>query len=81
MKITIYTTSACAFCKMAKEFFDDNHVEYTEKDVSNDQDAAQEMIDRSGQMGVPVTIAAHDDKEEIIVGYDEERFAELISKK
>ncbi|MDO8511868.1 MAG: glutaredoxin family protein [bacterium] len=71
--VTIYTTSACIYCKMTKEFFTEHNIEYTEKNVATDQAAAQEMIDKSGQMGVPVTLISGDGKDEVIVGFDEER--------
>ena len=76
--VTIYTTSACVYCKMTKEFFAQKNVAYTEKDVATDQIAAQEMIDKSGQMGVPVTIISEEGKEEIIVGFDEERLTSVL---
>jgi len=63
---------------MTKEFFAQKNVAYTEKDVATDQIAAQEMIDKSGQMGVPVTIISEEGKEEIIVGFDEERLTSVL---
>jgi glutaredoxin len=63
---------------MTKEFFAQKNVAYTEKNVATDQIAAQEMIDKSGQMGVPVTIISEEDKEEIIVGFDEERLTSVL---
>ena len=77
--VTIYTTSACVYCKMTKEFLAEKNVAYTEKNVATDQAAAQEMIDKSGQMGVPVTIISDDGKEDIIVGFDEERLTSSLS--
>lgn len=73
--VTIYTTSACIYCKMTKEFFAEHNIVYTEKNVATDQAAAQEMIDKSGQMGVPVTIISGDGKDEVVVGFDEERLS------
>lgn len=65
---------------MTKEFFAEHNIEYTEKNVATDQAAAQEMIDKSGQMGVPVTIISGDGKDEVIVGFDEERLtASLVA--
>jgi len=69
--VVIYTTPTCSFCKMTKEFFKENKVDYTEYDVAADQQKAQEMIDKSGQMGVPVIVISEGDKEEIVVGFDE----------
>ncbi|HLC71142.1 MAG TPA: glutaredoxin family protein, partial [Candidatus Nanoarchaeia archaeon] len=66
MSITIYTTPTCHWCKDTKAFLKKNKLKYTEKDVSADQKAAQEMIKKSGQMGVPVL----DINGKIIVGFD-----------
>lgn len=76
--ITIYTTPTCGYCKMTKEFFKQHSIEYTEKDVARDQAAAEEMIEKSGQMGVPVTIIAQDGKEELIVGFDRSRLTSVL---
>ncbi|MGC8812153.1 MAG: glutaredoxin family protein [Candidatus Aenigmatarchaeota archaeon] len=65
-KVKIYTTPTCPYCEMAKTFFRENNVEFEEIDVSSDREAAMEMIEKSGQMGVPVIEI--DDK--IIVGFD-----------
>ncbi len=64
--VTIYTTPTCVYCKMAKEFFKKNNVEYQELDVANDDAAREAMIQKSHQMGVPVI----DVGGEIIVGFD-----------
>ncbi len=52
--VTIYSTTWCAFCHAAKEYFKSRGVEFTEIDVTNDQTNLQKMVDISGQMGVPV---------------------------
>ena len=72
--ITIYSTPTCAYCKMAKEFFKENNAEYTEHDVTTDTKAREEMIQKSGQMGVPVIII----DDEVRVGFDKEKRAGLI---
>ncbi|MCD5381509.1 MAG: glutaredoxin family protein [Candidatus Pacebacteria bacterium] len=72
--VTIYSTPVCHFCQAAKEFFKENNVEYTENDVAADADKRQEMIDLTGQMGVPV-IKIGDD---IIIGFDEPKIKELL---
>lgn len=73
-KVTIYSTPVCHFCHAAKEFFDANEVEYVEHDVAADADKRQEMIDLTGQMGVPV-IKVEDD---VVIGFDEEKLKELL---
>ena len=64
--IIIYSTPACVYCRMAKEFFKENGVAYEERDVAADAAARKEMFDKSHQMGVPVI----DVDGEIIVGFD-----------
>jgi len=64
--VTIFTTSHCPYCKMTKDFLKENNIKFKEIDVSSDQKAAQEMIKKSGQLGVPVI----DIDGTIIVGFN-----------
>lgn len=73
-KITIYTTPSCVFCRMAKSFFREHNVAYEEKDVTTNHQFVEEMVDKSGQMGVPVI----DIDGEIVIGFDKQRIAQLI---
>lgn len=75
--VTIFSTPTCVYCKMAKEFFQKNSIEYTEKNVADDLEAQQDMIARSGQMGVPVI----DIDGELIIGFDKAKIAELLDIK
>jgi glutaredoxin 3 len=75
--VTIYSTPTCHFCHMAKDYLTKNEIAFTEKDVAADLEARQEMMDKSGQMGVPVIVVG----EEMIVGFDEPRLAELLDIK
>lgn len=75
--VTIYTTPTCTYCKMTKAFFQEHDVKYAEKDVSVDMPAQKEMIDKSGQFGVPVI----DIDGAIIVGFDKEKLAETLNIK
>lgn len=77
MKITIYTTPTCVFCKMTKSFFKDNNVAYEEKDVAVDAKARDEMIEKSGQLGVPVINIDG----QIVVGFDKDKLSQLIGIK
>ena len=54
MSINIYTTPSCGFCRVAKQYLSGKNVSYTEYDVSRDVHKAEEMVRKSGQMGVPV---------------------------
>jgi len=65
-KIIVYSTPTCPYCYMAKDYLKKNNFEYEDVDVSRDEARAQEMIDKSGQMGVPVI----DIDGKIIVGFD-----------
>jgi glutaredoxin 3 len=75
--VTIYTTPTCAYCKMAKEFFKNNNVQYEEKDVVADAAARDSMIAKSGQMAVQVIEV--DGK--IIVGFDQPKLKEALGVK
>jgi glutaredoxin 3 len=71
--ITIYSTPTCHFCHMAKDFLTEKGVEFTDYDVSIDLEKRTEMIDKSGQMGVPVILIG----DEMMVGFDKEKLAAL----
>ncbi len=80
--IKVYSTPTCAYCNMLKGYLTDHQIEFENIDVSSDQAAAQEMVEKSGQMGVPVSIITTDDnKEEIVVGFDRERISGLLNIK
>ena len=72
--IIIYSTPSCVYCKMAKQFFKDNNLAYTEHNVQDDMQAQQEMIAKSQQLGVPVI----DVDGEIFVGFDKKGLAEVL---
>jgi glutaredoxin-like YruB-family protein len=74
MNVKIYSTPTCPWCKKTKEFFKENNIEYEEVDVAGNHEAANEMIEKSGQMGVPVI----DVDGEIIVGYDIEKLKKAL---
>lgn len=71
MKVKVYSTPACPWCVKAKEWLKGNKVKFTEVDVAEDEKGREEMIEKSGQMGVPVIIVENEDKEEVIVGFDQ----------
>ncbi len=68
--ITIYSTTTCAFCKMLKSYLQGKGIEYNEKVADKDPKLAQELYDKSGQLGVPFTIIEKDGEEEMILGFD-----------
>ena len=73
--VTIYSTPVCHYCHAAKEFFSENNVAFEEINVAADPDKRQEMIEMTGQMGVPV-IRIGDD---VVVGFDEDKIKELLA--
>lgn len=72
--VTIYSTPTCHFCQMAKEFFKEKKVEYTDYDVSTDLEKRKEMIEKSGQMGVPVIYI----DDEMTVGFDKDKISSML---
>lgn len=81
MQIKIYSTPACPHCVTAKEYLKENNIDFEEVNVAIDQKAAEEMIQKTGQMGVPVIIVEEEGKEEIILGFDREKIDQIILKK
>lgn len=73
-KITVYSTPTCVYCKLAKEFFAENNLSFEDFDVSEDRDKLQEMVEKSGQMGVPVISI----DEKVIIGFDEAKIREIL---
>lgn len=76
-KVTIYSTPTCHYCNMAKEYFDENGVKYDSFDVASDLDKRREMMEKSGQLGVPVITIDGD----VVVGFDRSRLAHLLDIK
>ena len=73
--ITIYSTPSCHFCHMAKEFFKANNVAFTDYDVASDVEKRKEMVEKSGQMGVPVIVIGN----ELIVGFNKPLVSKLLN--
>jgi len=73
--VIIYSTPVCHFCHAAKDFFQENNVAFTNYDVATDAAKRQEMIDLTGQMGVPVIKIGND----VIIGFDEPKLRELLA--
>ena len=73
-KVTIYSTPTCHFCNMAKDYFNANGVTYEAFDVSVDSSKRAEMMEKSGQLGVPVILV--DDK--VVIGFNKPILAQLL---
>lgn len=72
--VTIYSTPTCHFCQMTKDFLKERGIGYTEYNVASDLERRQEMVQKSGQMGVPVITIG----DELIVGFDRERLVSSL---
>ena len=72
--VKIYSTPTCPYCIRAKQFLKDNNIVFEDIDVSSDPEKADEMIKKTGQMGVPVL----DIDGELIIGFDKERIKEVL---
>lgn len=77
LKVKVYSTQTCLWCYKLKDWLKENKIKFEDIDVSKDMKAAQEMIKKSGQMGVPVTEIG----EEIIVGFDAEKLKKILKIK
>jgi len=76
---TVYSTPTCGYCKLLKQWLDENHIAYEAVDVALDPARGQEMVEKTGQLGVPVSIITFDDgAEEIILGFDKFRIGALL---
>lgn len=76
--VTIYTTPTCHFCHMAKEFFAAHGIAFTDHNVAADLEKRKEMVEKTQQMGVPVISVAKEGKEEVVIGFDEDRLRTLL---
>lgn len=76
-KVKVYSTETCPYCVMVKEFLKEKKVEFEDIDVNSDREKAQEMVEKSGQMGVPVI----DIDGEMIVGFDKPKIEETLKEK
>ncbi len=76
MKIKLYTTPTCVFCPMVKKILDEKNVEYEEIDVSDNEKALRDLKNKTGQMGVPVTVIG----DEYVVGFDKKKLKNLLEK-
>ena len=74
-KVEIYSTPTCPYCNMAKDYLKEKGVDYTEYNVADDQAKAQEMVEKSGQMGVPVIVV----NGELMVGFQKEKMEALLA--
>ena len=76
-KVVVYSTPTCPYCKRVKHYLDQKGISYVEHNVAEDKKAAQEMMRKTKQMGVPVIVI---DDDEIVVGFDQTLLDKLLSE-
>ena len=74
-KVVIYSTPTCPFCKRAKAYLSQKGIPYTDINVATDREKSKEMIQKSGQMGVPVIVIDG----EVVVGFNQAQLDKLLS--
>ena len=74
-KVIIYSTPTCPYCKRAKDYLSQKGIPFVDRNVAQDKDAAKEMMQKSGQMGVPVIII----DSEVVVGFNQALVDKLLS--
>ncbi len=79
LKIQIYTTTTCPYCKLEKEYFDSKGIKYENIFVDQDAKAAEDMVKISNQMGVPFTVITKEDGSQVtILGFDKQKLANTL---
>ncbi len=76
-KVIVYSTPTCHFCHMAKDFFAEKGVAFEDFDVAQNLEKRKEMVEKSGQMGVPVIVI----KDQVVVGFNKPKIMELLDIK
>lgn len=77
MNVKIYSTPTCGYCNMAKDFFKENNIQFEEYNVASDVEKRNEMVEKTGQMGVPVI----DVDGELMIGFDKSTLSNLLNIK
>jgi glutaredoxin/uncharacterized protein (DUF302 family) len=81
-KIKVYSTTTCPYCKMEKAWLDENKISYENVMVDVDRAAGEEMVKKTGQMGVPVTEIQYEDSEpDYIIGFDKPQLSQILNVK
>ncbi|MFH1979106.1 MAG: glutaredoxin domain-containing protein [Patescibacteria group bacterium] len=81
-KVKIYSTPTCTYCVLAKNWFKENNIEFEEFDVSQNEAKRNELVEKTGQMAVPVIEVEKEGEEtELVVGFDKDKLSELLGIK
>jgi glutaredoxin-like YruB-family protein len=77
MQVKLYSTLSCPYCVALKGFLEENKIEFEEIDISQDEESMKMIVEKTGQMGVPVI----DIDGELVVGFDRRKIVELLNIK
>lgn len=77
-RVKIYTIQDCPYCKNVRNFLKKHKVEHKNVDISNSAKEAEEMVKKSGQLAPPVVVVRKNGKDEIIIGFDAKKLAEVL---
>ena len=78
----IFSTPTCGYCHMLKDWLTEHKVDFTDVNVATDPKRGMEMVQKTGQMGVPVSVIKFaDGREEVILGFDRDRLSRLLNLK
>ena len=76
-KVIVFSTPTCSFCNQAKRYFKEKNIRFIDVDVSKDQSAAQDMMRRTGQLGVPVILINN----KAVIGFDKPKIDLMLNIK
>lgn len=76
--VVLYSTTGCRYCSQARSFLEEHGIEYTEHDISKDDARAREMVQRTGQRGVPVIQVGTQEDAETIIGFSRDELKEAL---
>ena len=74
MKVKVFSTPSCPWCNLTKQYLRENNIEFQDLNVAEDLKAREEMVEKSGQLGVPVILI--DDN--VVIGFDKPKIKELL---
>jgi glutaredoxin 3 len=77
--VIVYSTPTCPYCDQVKDYLKEKKISYQEIDLSKNPEKGEELVKKTGQMGVPVTIVSEGDEEEVIIGFDIDKISNALS--
>ncbi len=78
MEIKVYTTPTCHYCTKLKNWLEQEEIKYKAFDLSKDRAKAQELIQKTGQRGVPQTIIKKNDEEKAVIGFNPQKIKQIV---